>query len=151
MFFNDYPFDTQRCEFLIGILQTEERDISIGWLTVNDTYGLIVPKYFKPLQFFLKKPVAIQNKEATNSKSSLSFKFNISFMGLSSGGNCDSFRVREAINGKHHQRVPTLEPHCGRQLGVLLDQGGGCSRKSSPQRYVPFDPLHTSLYKLLIV
>ncbi|GFW74100.1 glycine receptor subunit beta-type 4 [Trichonephila clavipes] len=63
MFFNNYPFDTQRCEFLIGIAQTEERDISIGWLTMDDSYGLVVPEHFKPLQFFLKKSVAVQNKE----------------------------------------------------------------------------------------
>ncbi|GFR01303.1 gamma-aminobutyric acid receptor subunit pi [Trichonephila clavata] len=62
MFFNDYPFDTQHCEFPIGLFQTEEMDISIGWLTVNDSYGLILSKDFKPLQFFLNKPVAIQNK-----------------------------------------------------------------------------------------
>ncbi|PRD32519.1 UNVERIFIED_CONTAM: hypothetical protein NCL1_20185 [Trichonephila clavipes] len=44
---------------------------------------------------------------------------------------------------KYHQHLRSLLPHCGRELGDLLDPGGGRPSQSGPQRHFTSHPLHT--------
>ncbi|GIY21922.1 gamma-aminobutyric acid receptor subunit rho-3 [Caerostris darwini] len=50
MHFKDYPFDTQHCEFPIELLE---------WKIEDGKKSLLLSKDFKPLQFYLKTPTAI--------------------------------------------------------------------------------------------
>ncbi|GFY64197.1 uncharacterized protein TNIN_126041 [Trichonephila inaurata madagascariensis] len=65
MHFQDYPFDTQRCEFPISLMDSIRTNISIRWLTptvMAKGRALHLADDFKPLQFFLKKPLTVETK-----------------------------------------------------------------------------------------
>ncbi|GBM61752.1 hypothetical protein AVEN_166878-1 [Araneus ventricosus] len=63
MFFKDYPFDTQFCEFPMKLLDAVLSNVNLEWYTENGTKFLILADEFKPLQFFLREPTALDNKE----------------------------------------------------------------------------------------
>ncbi|CAL1271976.1 unnamed protein product [Larinioides sclopetarius] len=59
MYFKDYPFDTQLCEFPIKLMDSHFYNVTLEWLMENETQSLYFTEEFKPLKFFFKRPAAL--------------------------------------------------------------------------------------------
>ncbi|GIY04121.1 gamma-aminobutyric acid receptor subunit beta-1 [Caerostris darwini] len=185
MNFENYPFDTQVCQFSITLMSSTDKEVNPQWNDLNGNEPISFFKNIEPLQFHLGKPTTYTMKIGYNgvnedkirqskTMSFTSYSTQSRELSVEREAESDSETVYAAsrpglslqstgrrstqtaqlhlpvhehppdasADGEHHQHLPPIHPHRGRELGDILAASGSSPGKGGTDRDFAPHALH---------